>query len=146
LKKAKAEQSKIRLVLRGGEILIGTIAWVSPYEIKVEFPSGGNVIAFRHAAYDFAPLSTSAETDEDGEKNKPKEETQRAQKEEEKIYHQVGITKEQAAQGVRASIPTVDGKKIVIRLPAGVSDGKRFKIKDSNLYVVVSVEETAGNG
>lgn len=44
---------------------------------------------------------------------------------------------EQAAQGARVSIPTPDGKKIAVRLPAGVSEGKRFRIK--GLVVVVSV-------
>ena len=29
---------KIRLILRGGEIIEGTIDWFNPYEIKVEFP------------------------------------------------------------------------------------------------------------
>jgi len=60
LRKAKAEKKTIRLVLRGGEILLGTIEWFSTYEIKVGFgsettdeTSTGNVIAFRHAAYDF---------------------------------------------------------------------------------------------
>ena len=53
LLKAKKEKKEIRVVLRGGEIIVGTITWFSPYEIKVEFPSG-KLIVFRHAVYDFS--------------------------------------------------------------------------------------------
>jgi len=38
--------------------------------------------------------------------------------------------------GVRIAIPTGDGEKITVRLPAGVSAGKRFRIKDRNLLVI----------
>jgi len=63
LKRARAEQLGIRLVLRGGEIIEGSIDWFNPYEIKVEFSSGGNVIVFRHAAYDFAILGDGLSVD-----------------------------------------------------------------------------------
>jgi len=128
LLKSRKEKKPIRLVLRGGEIILGTVRWFSPYEIKVEFPSGGNVIVFRHAALDFSI------SDED----KPKGAPQKVEEEGEKVV-KVSITSEQAAQGVRVSIPIGDQKKFAIRLPAGVSDGKRFKIKGRNMLVVVSV-------
>lgn len=63
LKSSKEGEKKIRLLLRGGEILLGTIEWFSPYEIKVKFPSGENVIAFRHAAYDFDILGEEVQND-----------------------------------------------------------------------------------
>lgn len=167
LKRAKAEQLKIRLVLRGGETLEGTIDWFSPYEIKVEFPLGGNVIAFRHAVYDFAilgqseqgeqakPLSSEQTADEQPQDKKPQDEQQEQLKEAKPQVDQpkveqpkvetenvvkVSITKEQAAVGARVTIPVGDGKKAAIKLPAGVSDGKRFKIKARYLVVVITVK------
>jgi len=52
----------------------------------------------------------------------------------------VSITKEKALGGGQVSIPIGDDKKIAVRLPAGVTDGKRFKIKGRNLLVVIAVE------
>lgn len=58
---ARKQKQTLRFVMREGEIIMGTIGWHSIYEIKVNLPLGGNVIAFRHAAYDFQVLSDKAE-------------------------------------------------------------------------------------
>jgi len=56
LKKAYKEEKPIMLVMRGGEVIIGTIEWYSKYAIKVNLPIGGSVLAFRHAVYKFQSL------------------------------------------------------------------------------------------
>jgi len=56
LKKAYKEEKPIMLVMRGGEVIIGTIEWFSKYAIKIKLPIGGSVLAFRHAVYKFQSL------------------------------------------------------------------------------------------
>jgi len=122
LKKARKEKKTIRLVLRGGEIFIGTIDWFTRYEIKMILPSGGKVVTFRHAAYDFSILG---------------EEKQKEKEEEVSI---VKITKEQAEKGTLVTISTPDGNKVAVRLPAGVADGQRFRIKNYDIRGMVKIE------
>ena len=151
LQKARRDKAKIRLILRGGEIIEGTIDWFSPYEIKVEFSEGssiplhpdrsgsrdrpkGNVIAYRHAVYDCAIL--------DGQESKAKEEPQKVKEEKPKEnVVEVSITSEQAVLGTRVRITLPNGRKGSVPLPAGISDGKRFRLKKHNLLLVVSVED-----
>ncbi|MBC8228497.1 Eco57I restriction-modification methylase domain-containing protein, partial [bacterium] len=90
-----------------------------------------------YALYDLTPEEIAIV---EGEMNKTKEEPQTVKEKVEEIRYRVRITKEQAEQGVRVAIPTGDDKKITIRLPAGVSDGKQFRVKDRNLLVIASVE------
>jgi CspA family cold shock protein len=56
LKRAYKEEKPIMLVMRGGEVIIGTIEWFSKYAIKVNLPIGGSVLTFRHAVYKFQSL------------------------------------------------------------------------------------------
>ena len=72
--------------------------------------------------------------------NKPTEEPQTVKDNVQETRYRVKITKEQASQGVSVAIPTDSGEKITIQLPAGISDGKLFKVKDRNLLVIASVE------
>ncbi len=131
LQKARRGKSAIRLILRGGEIITGTIDWFSPYEIKVEFPEG-NVIAYRHAVYNFAVL--------DGQEDKPKEVPSKIEAETENVVP-VSITKEQAIVGTRVRISLPNGKKGSLSLPAGTPDGKRYRLKKYNVSLVISVQD-----
>jgi len=144
LQKARRGKSTLRLILRGGEIITGTIDWFSPYEIKVEFHEEssiplhrpkGNVIAYRHAVYNFAVL--------DGQENQAKEEAQdlEAEKENKENIVPVSITKEQAIVGTRVHISLPNGKKGSLSLPAGTPDGKRYRLKKYNVSLVISVED-----
>jgi len=153
LLKARNEKTPIRLVLRGGEIIQGNVDWFSSYEIKVEFQNKGNVIAYHHAVYDFAiengeeqktKQQPQKETPQEVKpKEPPQEETPQIVKDKEKAENtvKVSITTQQAAQGAKVAIPTPNGKKIAIRLPAGTSNNKRFRIKKLNLILIVSVED-----
>ncbi|MBC8228163.1 hypothetical protein H8E77_01280, partial [bacterium] len=160
LQKARRGKSTIRLILRGGEIITGTIDWFSPYEIKVEFPEGssipltggfvtadnhhrpkGNVIAYRHAVYDCAIL--------DGQEDKPKvadlpstrkEVPSKTEAEKEKVVP-VSITREQAIVGTRVRLSLPNGKKGSLSLPAGTPDGKRYRLKKYNVSLVISVQD-----
>jgi len=45
------EGNKLRLKLRGGEIIEGRIEWFGAYDIKLELATGKSVVVFRHAVY-----------------------------------------------------------------------------------------------
>jgi CspA family cold shock protein len=141
LREARRGKSKIRLILRGGEIIEGTIDWFNPYQIKVKFPEGssiplhrpkGNVIAYRHAVYNFEVS--------DGQEDKAKEEPQNIEAEKEKVV-KISITKEQAIVGARVRLSLPNGKKGSISLPAGTVDGKRYRLKKYNVSLIISVQD-----
>lgn len=166
LQKARSDQSCVKVVLRGGEIIEGTIDWFSPYEIKLAFPEGsnhrpkGNIIAFRHSVYAFAVLDgQEAEATEHPPKveheDKPKEAPQKVGSEkpeeaaktaevepEKPTEHiiEVSITSEQALTGTRVRINLPNVVKGSLRLPAGIRDGKRFRLRKHNVLVLVSVK------
>jgi len=47
------ENKPVSIILRGGEIVSGTIDWYSRYEIKICLPTHRSVVTFIHAYYDF---------------------------------------------------------------------------------------------
>ena len=57
VKETWGKRRKVRLVTREGEIIMGPLNWFSSYEVKVNLPPGGNVVAFFHALSDFKILS-----------------------------------------------------------------------------------------
>ena len=53
LARCRKEKIPVRLILRGGEIIMGVISWFSQYEMKILLAHGGNVIVFRHGLHGF---------------------------------------------------------------------------------------------
>ena len=48
---------KLRLTLRGGEVLEGRIEWFGAYDIKLDLATGRSVVVFRHAVYSHAVIA-----------------------------------------------------------------------------------------
>ena len=46
--------NRLRLKMRGGEVLEGRIEWFGAYDIKLELATGKSVVVFRHAVYSHA--------------------------------------------------------------------------------------------
>ena len=53
LARCRKEKIPVRVILRGGEIIMGLIKWFSQYEMKMLLAHGGNVIVFRHGLHSF---------------------------------------------------------------------------------------------
>jgi len=51
LQRCREEGNKLRLKLRGGEVLEGRIEWFGCYDIKLDLATGRSVVVFRHAVY-----------------------------------------------------------------------------------------------
>lgn len=51
---ARKNGTPIQVNLREGEMFLGTIDWVSPYEIKLILENGAKVVIFRHAIHSFS--------------------------------------------------------------------------------------------
>ena len=51
LKRCQEERHKLRLTMRGGEILEGMVEWWGGYDIKLELATKRSVVVFRHAVY-----------------------------------------------------------------------------------------------
>ena len=54
--------NRLRLTMRGGEILEGRIEWFGGYDIKLDLATGRSVVVFRHAVYSHAVLTQSGAT------------------------------------------------------------------------------------
>jgi len=54
LQKCLEAGNRLRLTLRGGEVLEGRIEWFGAYDIKLELTTGRSVVVFRHAVYSHA--------------------------------------------------------------------------------------------
>jgi sRNA-binding regulator protein Hfq len=51
LQRCQEEGNRLRLTMRGGEVLEGRIEWFGAYDIKLELATGKSVVVFRHAVY-----------------------------------------------------------------------------------------------
>jgi len=54
LQQCQQEGKRLRLTMRGGEVLEGRIEWFGAYDIKLELATGKSVVVFRHAVYSHA--------------------------------------------------------------------------------------------
>jgi len=54
LQRCQEEGNKLRVTMRGGEILEGRVEWFGAYDIKLELSTGRSVVVFRHAVYQHA--------------------------------------------------------------------------------------------
>ena len=54
LQQCREAGSRLRLTMRGGEVLEGRIEWFGGYDIKLELATGRSVVVFRHAVYSHA--------------------------------------------------------------------------------------------
>ena len=57
LQECQESGSRLRLNLRGGEVLEGRVEWFGGYDIKLELATGRSVVVFRHAVYSHALLT-----------------------------------------------------------------------------------------
>ena len=62
LQRCLEEGSKLRLTLRGGEVLEGRIEWFGGYDIKLDLATGRSVVVFRHAVYSHTIIASSGAT------------------------------------------------------------------------------------
>ena len=51
LQQCQNEGNRLRLKMRGGEVLEGRIEWFGSYDIKLDLSTGKSVVVFRHAVY-----------------------------------------------------------------------------------------------
>ncbi|MCG9128150.1 cold shock domain-containing protein [Candidatus Poribacteria bacterium] len=54
IRQARKDGNSIEVTLREGEIFLGTVDWISPYEIKMVLKNGSKVVVFRHAICAFS--------------------------------------------------------------------------------------------
>ena len=57
LQRCQEEGSRLRLTMRGGEVLEGRIEWFGGYDIKLDLATGKSVVVFRHAVYSHAVIT-----------------------------------------------------------------------------------------
>ncbi len=57
LQEGQASGSRLRLTMRGGEVLEGRLEWFGCYDIKLELSTGKSVVVFRHAVYSHAVIA-----------------------------------------------------------------------------------------
>ena len=62
LQKCLEEGNKLRLKLRGGEVLEGKIEWFGAYDIKLDLATGRSVVVFRHAVYSHEAIAQPGAT------------------------------------------------------------------------------------
>ena len=62
LQKCLEEENKLRLTMRGGEVLEGRIEWFGAYDIKLDLATGRSVVVFRHAVYSHSVITSSGAT------------------------------------------------------------------------------------
>ena len=51
LQECQNEEKRLRLKMRGGEVLEGRIEWFGSYDIKLDLATGKSLVVFRHAVY-----------------------------------------------------------------------------------------------
>ena len=57
LQQCQASGNRLRLTMRGGEVLEGRLEWFGGYDVKLELATGKSVVVFRHAVYSHAVIA-----------------------------------------------------------------------------------------